>query len=865
MADKIVPIPLTKGLDLVTPPLMVEPGSLIDCLNYEVTDTAGYRRIDGYEKYDGYPNGALYEFYRFHISAVDPGDQGSIQPGTVISRQGPGGKTDVGVIVGDAGDGFYDVAPRDSLDSFVIDEQFLVQYNGGGFILLQSELGLLKIQGEANPLGDTFLITSLAGVDFEVTVDSTPIPGREIITDPEDYLDQIRTYASVLRDLVQNAPGNVAGLYWFEDRLLVAVDSLQIILTLAHGAATPPVGTRMRWNGTVYRLAYLNFDRYEVNDYYTAVLYPITTTGTVDDNLVEIKTDGTTIATWVTNVTINGNPKTEDCDYAVIGYFHNPNVAQTRGFTYLTPAVSFNYDAGSYTGDLFTPPLTTDESVNNSTQYYLVGSDGTVCKVYLTGITRSTGDFPSGTAEGWAQIVVGDVVAGVRDYVKDNDEIHDAYPTTGTSRRFTVDGATSSVNIAGTRKLASAGGTKYQWKTYNFYGQSSSLSAYGVTGATRAFWCNKNGYGQIQAIADDTLDTPKYLAFRENRLVLGYAQGATLHSVPGEPYNFEGLDGAMEIDTGDDITGLLELPGDTLGVFGRRTIRSIVGSGTDVELKTISGNTGAFDYTVLLVGANAVFTNASGVTTLDQTANYGDFQGRRLSDKISTWLRPKLSKTGRSIEDGGVLLAYVARSKNQYRLVLKTGEHVVFTLMGEEPAITFSDYSFLNSKRVPLAVSSEVSVDGQEHIHVVWDNEDIAAEVHELDTGWGFNGSYFQHYFDVAHLFLTNSASNFGIEKARLYGRGYGVASLDIKTSSVEDGFRQDYYEAIQNISMPRKPDLLYTRSQPVTGIIDTASWGLGTKIRIQGSNAVNSTQTEPPHVCQVLVLHVRSEGATDD
>jgi hypothetical protein len=847
---------------------MVEPGALIDCLNYEVTDTAGYKRIDGYEKYDGYPNGALYEFYRFHITAVDSGNQSKVAVGAIISRIGDAGKTDIGVIVGNAGGDYYDVVPRDSLDSFIIDEQFLVQYNGGGFILLASEAGLLKIKGTPDPLGDEFVITALDGSgDFDIEVDSTPIPGREIITDPTAYIEQIRTYSAVLRTLVQDAPGDIAGLYWFEDRLICAVDALRITLTLTHGAATPPLGTRMRWNGMVYRLAYISFVQYQVNDYWTVVLYPLEPTTDVDDDLVEIDTLGSTINTWVTDVTINGTPLTHDSDYAVLGYFNNPNTDPDRGFTYMTPAVSFNYDAGLYTGDDFAPPLTIDASIASNTEYYLINvGEGVATRVYLSGITQTTGDFMAGTAEGWAQIVVGEVVAGARDYAKDNDEIHNAYPTTGSSRVLTINGDVSSINIAGTRKLASEGGTRYQWGTFNFYGQSSTLSAYGVTGAGRGFWANKTGYGQIRAIDDDLLDKPKYLSFHGNRLVLGYKKGAVLFSVPGEAYNFSGLDGAIEQDTGDDITGLLELPGDTLAVFGRRTIRSITGfDSNDMQLKTISGNTGAFDYTVHLVGANAVFTNATGVTTLDQSADYGDFIGRRLSDKISNWLRPKLSKTGRTIEDGGVLLAYVVRSKNQYRLVLKTGEHIVFTLLGDDIAITFSNYSFLNSKRVPAAISTEVSVDGQEHVHVAWDDDNLLNQVFELETGWGFNGAYFQNYFDVAHLFLTNSASNFGIEKARLYGRGYGIATLDIKTASVEDGFTQDFYESTQIISMPRKPELLYTRAQPVTGIIDTASWGLGTKIRIQGSNPVNSTKTEPSHTCQVLVLQVRSEGAQDD
>ena len=46
-------IPLDGGLDLVTPRLLTEPGRLVDCLNYECVDQVGYKKIDGFERYDG--------------------------------------------------------------------------------------------------------------------------------------------------------------------------------------------------------------------------------------------------------------------------------------------------------------------------------------------------------------------------------------------------------------------------------------------------------------------------------------------------------------------------------------------------------------------------------------------------------------------------------------------------------------------------------------------------------------------------------------------------------------------------------------------------------------------------------------------
>jgi len=50
---------LEGGLDFVTPRTQAAPGALLDCLNYEVADRLGYKRIDGIDWYDGRPNASL--------------------------------------------------------------------------------------------------------------------------------------------------------------------------------------------------------------------------------------------------------------------------------------------------------------------------------------------------------------------------------------------------------------------------------------------------------------------------------------------------------------------------------------------------------------------------------------------------------------------------------------------------------------------------------------------------------------------------------------------------------------------------------------------------------------------------------------
>lgn len=860
------PVALKQGLDLVTPPMLAEPGSLIDCLNYEMTDVAGYRKIDGYEKYDGYPNGLVYEFYRVHIDAITPTDQPLIVPGLTLSRVTTNGPVDMGVIVGGPLTGnMYDIVPRDSLDAFITDEDFLLN-SDGGFLTLVSELGNLKLIGDDATLGSDFIVTTFDGTVIPIEVAGVPVTGKNFY-DPVNYLNAIRTYGAVLRGLVQDAPSPIAGLYWYDDRLLVAVNSLSISLSIASGGTPPSTGVRMRWNGNVYRTIVVNKVASGVNDIYDMAFYPIGTDPNVDDNLVQVDNTGVPVSTWITGVTANGNPSYDNSEYAALGYFNNPYTSPSRGFTFLTPSYSFAYDSGNYTAGAGVPPnITMDSNVlSPSDPYYVVGSDGMVLKVRLTALTEDGGSFTGGTATGRAEVSIISSVAGTREYVRDNDEIHNAYPTTVDSRVLTVNGSLTSTLLAGTGALDREG-TKYQWGTFNFYGQSSTLTAYGVTGASRAFWANKYSYGSIITQTDATKDYPKYVSFHSSRLALGFRAGSLLLSASGVPYNFNGVDGAMEIATGDDITGLLELPGDTLAIFGRRTIRKVTGDTPDnIALGTISGNAGAFDYTACLVGSDAVFTNNNGVATLQQTAAYGDFIGKSVSDKIGAWLRPKLGRTGLNFEDGGVIMAYIVRAKGQYRLVLKTGEVISFNMVGETPTVMFSNYGLAGERKIPYALASEVSDNGQERIHTVWDNDTLhESSVYELESGWGFNGVSFRSYFDLVPLFDTGSATNWGVEKVRMYGLSYGVATLDVKTAGIEEDFNQSYHTQVQDISMPKNPDLLYTRQTPVTGIVDEASWGLGIKLRIEGSIPESSTETEPSHTCQVLILHSRTEGADD-
>lgn len=840
--DDKLPVLLNQGLDESTPALMVKPGSMIDCLNYEMTGDIGYKRIDGYERFDGYPNGSLNTFYMATIVAANPADQSSLTVGTVLARPvtlpagaipvGGNITDEVGTIVSSRGNNQYVYAAYDANGSLRANETIYFTYND---------------------------------VQYTATVTVSAQNFREVETDPVTYLNSHRTFTAAMRGQVLSTSSSIAGVWTYGTHTYIAVDAMEMYYILDN-AADPLVqpGALLRYNGTKYRvlsrIAFKNNDTPVPGSGKISVM-PVGTSPTVNSTLVEITSSDTVARTLSTNV---NNYVEQGSEWAYVARCNDPVDSTSRGFTPLSPTVRLAFDAGTYSSENL--PLT-GWTLRNST-----GSASMV--VRIADYTISSGTFAAGTATGYVYVTGFGSEAGGTSSVADNWELH----YSGV-RRMTVNapaGGTGvlGTNISGTGRLV-VNNTRYQTVVANFYGNQSLRKVYGTTGSSRAFWADYDSFGTIVTLSDEKLDQPKYVAVHALRLCLGYAVGSVLRSVAGEPLSWEGVLGAQEIATGDQITGLLEAQGDSVIVFGRSSIRRIDSSGV---LSTISSNSGAFDYTAVMMGSQIMYTGIHGISTLEQTAAYGDFAGNRASSIIQQWLRPRLLVDNNGFETGGVAMALECRNKNQYRLFLKNGTVIFLTQTGEGYKATRVNYGLGNDLRVPLAWSSSVADNGKERIHVVWDHT-LAARgirgvvgtlpskttIYELDSGWGFDGKTFKHFFDVAHILPTTGTSSATIERVRMFGRGYGVGSLKLRASGIDEDFEVPFSAAPINFSLPRKAVGIKEQLSDYTVVTDHANWGIGVKLRVEGSVAENQSMLEEPsHICQVLVLHIRGNGAED-
>ena len=845
ISTNVINVNLDAGLDTVTPPILRETGSLLDCLNYEIADTMGYRRCDGFERYDGFGDGGVLTYYTMRVLRSGGSVPSDILPGSIMLGRRP--------------DDTYNVLPLAPV-GIVVDTSNVTSTTADLVVGLYDRYNRF-------PFGWPVQFTTVGGTQsFTISISPEILVADYTPAQAGQYYTDLRGYMAVQRGEVTNSPNAIAGLFYGEDRLYKAVDAVRI--GVSPGDTVLPGQTFLRDNLTYRAIGAYNdggTGRYFEAMVVGSAVYPstdiqkLTSTGA---------NDGAAIPSAAPLYDYNSK-------YAYMVFANNPKTAlesgpsNDRGDYILTmsPIVTFN------NGGNITPALLENSGVQ-------IWSSAPALKTTATAhdLVTTSGAWGSGTAAGYISI---DSNAGFSSpvFLQVGDQIRDDLGSTVLATVTAVEYPA----LPGTASLR-VNDTKYQWGKYNFYATDSRARLYGTTGCSRAFWASKTNYGFIKTQDSTALDIPKYLSMHcRAQLALGFSVGSVQLSVPGEPYNFNGVDGATESGMGDTITGMLESQGTSTIVFCAGSIARLSGVGPSLQQETISSAAGAFDYSCVAVGATPVFANQNGVGTLEQTAAYGDFIGQRATAPVSSRLLPKIVDDTSNLTAGGVVCAYACRSKDQYKLFLRTGDvySISFTENGPKPMrSTYTEIEAAEdvALRVPMAWSSSVGSNGLEYIFMAWDIQ--AARMGDgtgpigtlpdprvafrMDYGWGYDGTTFLSYFDIAHVFTNGGIETGTVDKVRMHGMGWGLATLNVTTSSLETDYDMSFMSAIQDISMPINPVLPYLEYSPVASIVDTAGWGLASKIRINNTKGWGSEEIEPPHTCQVIQLHVTTEGAID-
>lgn len=533
-----------------------------------------------------------------------------------------------------------------------------------------------------------------------------------------------------------------------------------------------------------------------------------------------------------------------------------------------------------------------------STTVYYFNNGTDDIQALITNTYIQSGDWTTSDAAGIMQVAqITPFGSAARAQIKNGDQIYTGPSATG----LHIATVTTDMEFAGlpTQQEIRVKGSQYEIIDANFYGNADWAAIYGVSGAGPAFVWDGFYFRYIYTGLALNLENPRHVAFHNFHLLLGYDSGTLNSSATGSPEDFSGVDGAATFGTGDAITGLLRLNGTTMGIFCQKSIQALNGTdNTNFSISILSPYEGAIEYTVVDCG-KPVYASYKGISTLDQTAAYGNFLGNRLSAGITPWIVPRLTNEPQQLTIGassassgagsnGPLFALPIRNKNQYKLFFGDGYTLTLTFQGADsvPCFTIQRLGFFNGDNfrplIPLAHSSAVDSLGRDRNHISYYDPALGKGsslqsnnnyVWELDRGWGMGNSHILAWFTTTHQFYDNPFQIDNFRKIRLHGQSQGVATVDVAVSTdykeasfpYGNTYGQTLNNAVpQDISLPRNggansPMTLSTDFQSMTSIANMASRGRSFSIQF----ASHPSTIEPPHTAQALLIQI-SENKGD-
>ena len=577
----------------------------------------------------------------------------------------------------------------------------------------------------------------------------------------------------------------------------------------------------------------------------------------------------------------------------------NLRAALTNGFGFNIAPRAGKVGGSTVTWRINYITLSVHYSDNIETYYFWNGVDDVTAPItsyYTTsGDWVATGDQAKGSLQVASITPVG---LSTRTYIGAGDEIRSA--PGGAGSLIAVAASASIYSHLASLTELQASDSRYQMITANFYGNEAWEAIYGVSGAGQAFVYDGYYFRTIYTGMAPDLDRPRHIAYHQGALALGYRAGNVTLSVQGEPENFDGEQGAVSIDLGDPVTGLAGMSGTSLGVFCRSSVNTLIGTNiNNYSYSTVSAAEGAIEYTVINAGGEPIYCSNKGISTLSQTAAYGNFLGHRLSEGITPWLLPRIQQTLNPLPADysvstraatsyssaiGISFATTCRSKGQYRLVFKDGSQLSMTLQGAEkvPVFTLQQADVWTtpvykpdaskySKFIPLAYSSAIDNQGRERIHMSHYNPiaDAAAHVHsyyiyEAEQSWSYCGLPIPYRMRLNENFLGSPFRDNTISKVAAHGLSLGYAPLKISVGR-QYGDPLGTERSSPDIFIPREKSSISQNQSPGMNIVtamqagEARSFNFNLFYPLTGDGVVC-----PPFSVQMLLLQYK-EGKGDN
>lgn len=327
-------------------------------------------------------------------------------------------------------------------------------------------------------------------------------------------------------------------------------------------------------------------------------------------------------------------------------------------------------------------------------------------------------------------------------------------------------------------------GGRLEHRVHNFFGHTKTERLYGVDGKNRAFEyqdANPEFFHQIET--GMTTDIPEHLAVHDNQLFLTFSGGSLQKSAVGTPESWLVSLGAAELALGVEITALLEEIGETLFVFGRNKTMYLAGTPSTYALKDFSPDTGAHEWSVQRIG-QGIYLDDRGFTSLAATQKFGNYIANSFTAKVET-LVTELRKQG-------AVASCVVKSKNVYRCFFLDGRFVSIGVNG--PKVTGVTNGDLG--KIVRCVDSAEDLSGNELI--LFGSDD--GWIYRMESGGSFDGSAVEAFFRTAFHFSKSPQRRKRYRRAAFHIESKGPCTLKVGTdySFADPG---EAIEAIRSVS----------------------------------------------------------------
>ena len=738
--------PLGGGLDVVTPALSVDPGRALTMVNFEPWFNGGYRRIPGFERFDGRPKPSEQTFTGFCVTSSE-----DIVVGSTITGATSGA---TGVVVA--------IFESDGSAATPNDWVAVTKVAGGPFLNGEDLMGLtatgvdeeLRPDAAATDASSVLLVNDNSlideGVDFADGLVNDTIrnewPVAATVSFPLSDLTAgvttvnswtlrvrarvIRKGDATFRSNTQYAPapesddtttydftfapgGGDTQTVSFTD-VDAGMGFITRTATQAVAAATPAqinaalvdmVQSAFSQEGDLFDGLSLEIDAIDV---VTDVDGAITIcsdptlraapTGALEDEWLDLARDeyrqditvvpgeGAVLAAWQLGSTVYAVRNNVGSTAAIM---HNSSAAgwTTAG---VTMAEYITFDTGLAAG----ASVQEGDTLTGATS----GATATIHRIILNAGSVAW----DGSGEGYL------VLTGVAGGPFQNGELLESPAAT------TIATATS----ANIQYAFSPGGT-WEFTNHNFFAGAGTLRAYGVNANDFAFEIDENGVvspiilpsvGQASGTGEVTLEpdppagAPFLIEEHRNFLWLAFPGGRYVSSVVGEPLIFTGFLGSTEFGAGDEVTGLRSIVSNVLVVTTERETRGLFGSSyLDFELKLMAEKTGSRLYAAQKVDTVYALDDL-GITSVARTDAFGDFVGSTISQLVQPIVDAQ--RDNMRFTDSTIV-----RRSNQYRVYFNDGSALVMYIpatgdfnrnRGGEQTRTGVQFGFLT---YPFAVS----------------------------------------------------------------------------------------------------------------------------------------------------------------